>query len=65
MTGRSTVADMTGTRPVEERDALDLAKLDAWMTANVAGYALTVKDDGTAELQVPLGGQVTLRWAGQ
>ena len=33
--------------------------------ANVAGYALTVKDDGTAELQVPLGGQVTLRWAGQ
>lgn len=33
--------------------------------AHVAGYALRVKADGTAELQVPLGGQVTLRWAGQ
>ena len=33
--------------------------------AHVAGYALRVKQDGTAELQVPLGGQVTLRWAGQ
>ena len=33
--------------------------------ANVAGYALTVNDDGTAELQVPLGGSVTLRWAGK
>ncbi|WP_106850336.1 hypothetical protein [Blastococcus sp. Marseille-P5729] len=33
--------------------------------ANVSGYALTVREDGTAELQVPLGGQVTLRWAGQ
>lgn len=33
--------------------------------ANVSGYALTVRDDGTAELQVPLGGQVTLKWAGQ
>lgn len=33
--------------------------------ADVAGYALRVREDGTAELQVPLGGQVTLRWAGQ
>ncbi|MFV0533355.1 MAG: hypothetical protein ACK5MR_06855 [Cumulibacter sp.] len=32
--------------------------------ANVAGYALRVNEDGTAELQVPLGGSVTLRWAG-
>lgn len=33
--------------------------------ADVSGYALTVREDGTAELQVPLGGQVTLRWADQ
>jgi hypothetical protein len=32
--------------------------------ANVAGYALTVNADGTAELRVPLGGQVTLKWDG-
>ena len=33
--------------------------------AHISGYALRVKEDGTAELQVPLGGQVTLRWEGQ
>lgn len=39
MTENATVADMLGTRPVEERDAFDLGALDAWMRANVAGYA--------------------------
>lgn len=38
MTEKATVADMLGTRPVEERDAFDLAKLDAWMRANVDGF---------------------------
>ncbi|WP_153504630.1 hypothetical protein [Cumulibacter manganitolerans] len=33
--------------------------------ASVAGYALTVGADGKAELRVPLGGQVTLKWDGQ
>jgi aminoglycoside phosphotransferase (APT) family kinase protein len=32
-------AGMTGTIKVDGKDRLDLASLDAWMTANVAGYA--------------------------
>lgn len=32
---------------------------------HLGGYELTIREDGTAELRVPLGGQVTLRWAGQ
>ncbi len=44
-------ANVLGTMAVPEKDRLDLAALDAWMTANVEGY------DGPPELSKFKGGQ--------